>query len=657
MGAYLQQILELLTKTPGNLAYHIVLTFSVVWALYASLPLYRSGSPVGRRMLAGLGLLLILRLALFTAAAAGGQDLLNGNLLPPIDRGLALLSLIVIIWLWAFPEPRRLPDATTLLLSVLALTLLVLAVLWWAQQGGGLLYNGSSLDRIGDGISLAVAVGGVILLARSRPKGWEFGVGMLTIIAVGHLVHLFLLPEQGNYSGAIRLAQAAAYPMLLLLSLRFLVRAGDATIETAPLQIHEGTPADSQLVEALLTLGGENDPDEICRGLTQAAARALGADICLLAYPTGENGEIIIPCGLDIIHEVDFSAFSIDSSRLPVVDKVLHMGHPVALHASSTSPDLVSLVQALNLNRAGPFLAAPVLRRTNEGEEKILAAIILLSPYSGKSWEGEQEAVMQVAGSLAQLLQHIQFMEGLQMDAEEARLSLEKTQAETEAARREREEAVAELLVLEELYRKEHAQLESLTALVKDHDEAGLAAGKNGEQASGLRASDSPTSQELTEKDQALAEANRLLEGALAEIALLKSRQKSLEKTEPLQANRWIGRDDLEGALQEALDELERMRAALVEAEQQTLAGGRSQQLAQLDANSRESLASLALDLRVPVTMLFHEVRSLLSGQGEALSEAQRSSLEEMKGYTQRVATMVDQMIRLSARSTEEEDE
>jgi hypothetical protein len=291
----------------------------------------------------------------------------------------------------------------------------------------------------------------------------------------------------------------------------------------------------------------------------------------------------------------------------------------VALHASSTSPDLVSLVQALNLNRAGPFLAAPVLGRSDEGEEKILGAIILLSPYSGKSWEGEQGTAMQVAGSLAQLLQHTQFMESLQMNAEAARLSLEKTEAETEAARREREEVVLELLALEELYRKEHAQLESLTALLKDDDEAGLAAGKNGEQ--------------------------------------VKSGQESLEKTEPIGANRRVGQDDLEGALQEALDELERMRAALAEAEQQALAGGRSQVLAQVDVKSRESLASLALDLRAPVTMLFHEVRSLLSGQGDELSDDQRSSLEEMKGYTRRVATMVDQMIRLSARTPEEEDE
>ena len=38
--------------------------------------------------------------------------------------GALLISLIVIIWLWAFPEPKRLPDAATLLLTVLALTLL-----------------------------------------------------------------------------------------------------------------------------------------------------------------------------------------------------------------------------------------------------------------------------------------------------------------------------------------------------------------------------------------------------------------------------------------------------------------------------------------------------------------------------------------------------
>jgi hypothetical protein len=46
---------------------------------------------------------------------------------------------------------------------------------------------------------------------------------------------------------------------------------------------------------------------------------------------------------------------------------------------------------------------------------------------------------------------------------------------------------------------------------------------------------------------------------------------------------------------------------------------------------------------------LLHEVSCLLSGQEDELSEAQRSAWKS--GLHQRVATMVDQMIRLSGRT------
>jgi hypothetical protein len=259
---------------------------------------------------------------------------------------------------------------------------------------------------------------------------------------------------------------------------------------------------------------------------------------------------------------------------------------------------------------------------------------------------------MRIAAALARLLQHIHFMETLQTEAETARLALKTAQAELEAAQRGREEAVDELFSLEARYRTEHAQLESLSALIKDRDEAGQAAEKNGAQANDLHASDLPaggshTPSELAKKDQALEEANRQLAEARAEIEQLKSDRKSQEKTEPVRPNRWMGGEDLEEELQKALDQLETMRAALAEAERQTQGAVERTPAGDLDGSQRERLSALALALREPVTALFHQARSLLSGPPGELSEAQRRSLEEIKTSTQRAAAMVDQLDQL----------
>jgi len=68
----------------------------------------------------GLALLLVFRLALFVAGGMAWQGLLNPDvLLPPVDRAVNLLSLLVIVWMWVFPAPNRAADAASLLLGLL----------------------------------------------------------------------------------------------------------------------------------------------------------------------------------------------------------------------------------------------------------------------------------------------------------------------------------------------------------------------------------------------------------------------------------------------------------------------------------------------------------------------------------------------------------
>ncbi len=70
MSPFLQQVITFLTTDPGNQVYHLVLTQLICGALLAAIYLWRSGEPghVGR-LVAGLALLLGLRLALFVVSA------------------------------------------------------------------------------------------------------------------------------------------------------------------------------------------------------------------------------------------------------------------------------------------------------------------------------------------------------------------------------------------------------------------------------------------------------------------------------------------------------------------------------------------------------------------------------------------------------------
>ena len=152
------QILTTLTVFPGNLVYHLILAFSVAGAFQAALNLWRSsGFPQGRRMVIGLGLLLAVRLILFVGAGLTGKSVADPHsLLPVVDRAITALSLVLIIWLWAFPEPLRSADIATGLLTLLTITAAALSFAWWGANNSDQFFNETWLDMGWEIYSLAL---------------------------------------------------------------------------------------------------------------------------------------------------------------------------------------------------------------------------------------------------------------------------------------------------------------------------------------------------------------------------------------------------------------------------------------------------------------------------------------------------------------------
>ena len=219
MDTMLEQVLILLNSETGSLAYHLVLAFSIIGALALTQGQWEdSHSPRTKRNLTGLSLLLGMQLLLFVAAGLAWQAVIPGEmLLPPLDRAVTLISLVLIVWLWAFPLPSSSADMGTLLLVLLILTGSVFSTLWWSGQAEGVLFNGSLPDILMQVGSLLVLFMGSLVLVLRRPPGWQMGLPMLLLLAVGPIAHFILLPYGENYPSIIRLTQMAAYPFLLVL--------------------------------------------------------------------------------------------------------------------------------------------------------------------------------------------------------------------------------------------------------------------------------------------------------------------------------------------------------------------------------------------------------------------------------------------------------
>jgi hypothetical protein len=128
-------------KTRGDLAYRQLLNYSRLESEnYRPDTVFSFGTGgwpgdwEGRTIL-GLGLLLLGQFLMFAFSALGWQGLIDPTYtLPPLDRAFTLLSIVILIWLWAFPEPSRVADGATVLLVLLIVVASVLSLLTWAPQ-------------------------------------------------------------------------------------------------------------------------------------------------------------------------------------------------------------------------------------------------------------------------------------------------------------------------------------------------------------------------------------------------------------------------------------------------------------------------------------------------------------------------------------------
>ena len=475
MDSYFQDIIALLLNPPGNLVYHLVLAFSLAGALAIALHNWReTGSSQNKRMVFGLGLVLLLRLVLFVAAGLAWQGVINGSLLlPPIDRAINLMSLVLVVWMWVFPQPSRMGDTATLLLSLLVLALFVFSLVWWSSQSTQSDFIGSWPDTASVMLSLAISTAGGLLLVLNRSAGWGFGLGMLFIFLVGDVAYLTYPYPEGDFAGAVRLAQMVAFPMLLMLPLRF---SAAMAADRPELQDNQGEQASilqpeiqPDLYSSLLSLVKETDPVRLYQTIVRLIAQKWLADLCLMVSPPGAHGKIEILSGFDLIQEKPLGNSILNSQSIPVIASALRRGRPLRLPASSTSPDLAGLGKLLEIKSTGHLLSVPVV----DDKADLIAGLILLTPYTKHGWTSDDQfRLVDAARPLAHVLQHNKMLASLTGELDQTRAELKGAKEDADQIRRENELLISQLGMNPDNEGDQKVHAASLAALLVAHEAA-----------------------------------------------------------------------------------------------------------------------------------------------------------------------------------------
>ena len=636
MGVFFQQIINLVLEPPGNLVYHLILAFSVAGAFSLALNAWRTYPTVqAKRMILGLSILLILRLVLFVLVGLAWQGVLNQRiLLPVLDRAVNLLSLVVIVWLWVFPNPSCAGDAASILIGLVVITFFTLSLVWWSAQEPGLSYNGSWSDQAAAMLSLGLSTSGSLLLLVRRPPGWGYGLAMLGVFMIGDIAYLTYPYPQGDFPGTIRLAQLIAYPLLLVMPSRLSISAAESTSGGQPSSASvvqssgAGEPAqpDARQVsdyQALFTLGLGTDPALICQEIAKSISHEWLADLCLVVSPPGPHGSMSILCGYDLIREQSMSSAQMNSQAIPVIASALRRGRSVRLPANSTSPDLRGLEQILDLKQIGHLLAAPL----SDVEGNLLAGLLLLTPYTRHGWSADDQLrLTDYARPLAQVLQHSRMISTMREDLERSRAALQATQVEVESIKKENETLHAKHGSEPAVSGSNFLQATSLAALIAAQEEA----------------------QETI--NQLRTENTRLLQATFTsgpQTDSLAARAPTNSQLPGEQENQY-----LEGELRLALEEIARLRTTIFEADRKLLEMRRELAQASPTGGQVKEIITRMQALRQPMSSIVGYTDFLLGETIGILGTLQRRFLERIRSSADRMQGQIDELVAFTGDET-----
>jgi len=605
MSAFTSLILTQLTTPPGNMNYFIVMAFSVASALLMAFIHWRETEfPQGRRAFIGLGILLLVQVIMFVFSGLGWQHIIEPEtVLPPLDRAFILFGIIWITWLYAFPEPSRAADAAAALLSLLVITSLGLSLLTWQPQIAFVSYNQTADDWFWQiGSLLAVLIGIATLFIR-KPDGMWNGIVLLTLGFLGHVGHL-LFQVAGNYSGIVRLAYMAAYPILLTLPQRFSTSATNSLPQRAASVKQDATnperrrySTDPKTFHAMLALAAESNPTKVSQAITRAIAQTMLSDLCFMIYLTDNNNQMVIAGGYDLIREDNLEGGSLNKSSIPMLANSLQRGRPLRMPASSTSADIKGLGDILGLTNPGHLLSVPILTP----EKESLGGLLLLSPYSDRTWTAEDQAFLSnIAASLVPIIKRTQKVNKLEAQGDQAR---------------------AQVTDLERRVQELNQQLDATRA---ENQKSGSV-----EMASLIAAQD---------------ESQRIIEQLQLENGELRA-GKSLSSSSI----------QIEQELKKSLQEVARLQNQLGDANIKAHEIEKGQ-VTTRSTEQAEVVASISQELRQPLSSIVGYTDLLLGESVGILGALQRKFVERIKSSTERIRSLTDDMIQITTLETELND-
>lgn len=509
MESFYQQITNLLITNPGNLSYHLILLFAMVWALQFSL---QNRSVHASRVTLGLSLMLGVRVVLFLASTLSTRIVGIENLLPILDRSANTLGLLILVWLWSLPEDKRAANAAALLLGLLLLTLTALSISWWQTQPERPALNETWLNDLWEICGMLLALIAILLLWVQQPSQWQLAWGLFLLTFGSHAAQWMLPFPQTDLPGTVRLIQLIAYPMLLL----NLVPQSVAYPIFSNLHPKQ-EPADLSLnlLNTSLSALNQNNTQHNYHALLETLLNATQAQQGLILDAPQPNGRMnLLACSPAPQKDLHYLL----ESDIPIISNAIKRARPLRLPANSTSQDARNIEKIFPEGSNSHLLALPITGETDTS----FPGVILLRQDS--AWTREQQDLLTtLCQNLGNLLQRLNRINTYATEMEQLQRTIESTRAQVDVAQRVHYDLLTEFEALQEHNNQQRQQIEQLIPQANAAIEAQIALEQTQKELQKLK-----KQRGITEPDKAaqaqIAELEYNLRASLQEVAQLKQK-------------------------------------------------------------------------------------------------------------------------------------
>lgn len=595
-----QQLAQLLSASPGNLVYHLATLFALQAALALAWWQVRRerGDEQARRVAWAAAALLLARLTLLLAALATAvlaaapeqQKLLDAAILPPLEQALNTATALFLAWALA-PRwrgaPRLLDAALGIGLLLTAVIYLFFAGNWYTlvwQGQAAAPYNASSQTLVWGVLQITALLAGMVAIWRARPEEHWLRLLILGTLALAHFAHLWNYPEPFPAASEIPYWIRLGHLMAFPLLAVFAYRANLRRLLLAQMS---NRPQSEQLAAALRQatppLTGATQEEVLTEALVMAA-RCLPAHFTAIAVPGSDSSSHLRLVSVKRAQAVQNWQLKLDD--WPALRLALAQQQPAEL-----SPDglgarqLFALYQELGVVGGGPLRALP-LAAGGTAQGLLLFAAAADQPAWTAADVDLAEAVAGYLGALLALARR----------------------RETEAGRAESPGERLSPRYIED--GETAAKLQAAQSRLAELEQQATA------------------QQETAERVSSLESEAATLRAALAEAEAAAALAAAHTELSPEWVMQTITRYAAE--LEEAHSRLRQLQAALAQQDQ---------------PRGDQAVVALAQELRSPIMVIAGYTELLLSETIGALNEPQRDFLRRLKGNSERMGLLLQQII------------